>query len=89
MELKVIDEIIPEPVGGAHRDPEEAARRLQDSVLRHVRSLLSLPKQELLDRRLEKYLKMGVYLEEALAPPPQPADPIPQASDAPSSPPAP
>ena len=89
LELKVIDEIVPEPVGGAHRDPDEAARRLQDSVLRHVRSLLSLPKQELLDRRLEKYLKMGVYLEEALAPPPQPPAPAPQSADAPTSPPAP
>ena len=68
LELHVIDEIIPEPLGGAHRDPEETAVRLKDSVLRHIRSLLGLPKQELLDRRLEKYLKMGVYLEEALTP---------------------
>ncbi len=68
LELHVIDEIIPEPLGGAHRDPEETAVRLKDSVLRHIRSLLGLPKQELLDRRLEKYLKMGVYLEEALPP---------------------
>jgi acetyl-CoA carboxylase carboxyl transferase subunit alpha len=65
LELHVIDEIIPEPVGGAHRDPEEMARRLQATVMRHVRALIGLPKQELLDRRLEKYLKMGVYLEEA------------------------
>jgi acetyl-CoA carboxylase carboxyl transferase subunit alpha len=67
LELQVIDEIIPEPLGGAHRDPEEMAQRLRDAVLRHVRSLIGLPKQELLDRRLEKYLKMGVYLEEAAA----------------------
>ena len=60
----MIDEVIPEPVGGAHRDPEEAARRVKDAVLRHVRGLIGLPAQELLDRRLEKYLKMGVYLEE-------------------------
>ncbi len=67
LELHVIDEIIPEPLGGAHRDPEEMARRLQDAIMRHIRSLIGLPKQELLDRRLEKYLKMGVYLEEAKA----------------------
>ena len=88
LELKVIDEIIPEPVGGAHRDPEEAARRLQDSILRHVRSLLSLPKQELLDRRLEKYLKMGVYLEEALAPPQTAVSPATQAAPVHETPPA-
>src|SRR4029453_9180606 len=54
LELKVIDEIIPEPLGGAHRDPEEAARGLQGAVTRHLNALLGLPKQELLDRRLEK-----------------------------------
>jgi acetyl-CoA carboxylase carboxyl transferase subunit alpha len=67
LELKVIDEVIPEPLGGAHRDPEEAASRVKDAVLRHVRGLIGLPAQELLDRRLEKYLKMGVYLEETAA----------------------
>ena len=72
LELKVIDEVIPEPVGGAHRDPEEAARRVKDAVLRHVRGLIGLPAQELLDRRLEKYLKMGVYLEETAAAAPGP-----------------
>ncbi len=72
LELKVIDEMIPEPLGGAHRDPEEAARRVKDAVLRHVRGLIGLPAQELLDRRLEKYLKMGVYLEETAAAAPGP-----------------
>jgi acetyl-CoA carboxylase carboxyl transferase subunit alpha len=67
LELKVIDELIPEPLGGAHRDPERAAGRVKEAFLRHVRALIGLPKQELLDRRLEKYLKMGVYLEEASA----------------------
>jgi acetyl-CoA carboxylase carboxyl transferase subunit alpha len=59
--------VIPEPVGGAHRDPEESARRVQEAVLRHVRGLIGLPAQELLDRRLEKYMRMGVYLEESAA----------------------
>ena len=40
------------------------ARRIQSAIVRHVRGLLALPAQELLDRRLEKFLKMGVYLEE-------------------------
>ena len=70
LELNVIDEVIPEPLGGAHRDPEETARRIQSAVVRHLRDLLGLPVQELLDRRLEKFLKMGVYLEETG---PQPA----------------
>ena len=64
LELQVIDEVIPEPLGGAHRDPEEMARRIQSTVMRYIRGLQGLPIQELLDRRLEKFLKMGVYLEE-------------------------
>ncbi len=67
LELKVIDEVIPEPLGGAHRDPDETAKRLKEAILRHVRGLLGLPIQELLDRRLEKFLKIGVYLEETSA----------------------
>jgi len=67
LELKVIDEVIPEPVGGAHRDMEETARRVQQTVIRHVRGLIDLPAQELLDRRLEKYMRLGVYLEERAA----------------------
>jgi len=67
LEFKVVDELIPEPLGGAHRDPEEAAQRVKEAILRHIRSLIGLPAQELLDRRLEKYLKMGVYLEETRA----------------------
>jgi acetyl-CoA carboxylase carboxyl transferase subunit alpha len=66
LELKVVDEVIPEPLGGAHRDPDEAARRVQEAILRHVRALIGLPAQELLDRRLEKYMRMGVYLEESV-----------------------
>ena len=72
LELKVVDEVIPEPLGGAHRDPEETARRVKEAVLRHVRRLIGVPAQELLDRRLEKYLKMGVYLEESAAAAPTP-----------------
>jgi acetyl-CoA carboxylase carboxyl transferase subunit alpha len=74
VELKVIDELIPEPLGGAHRDPEEAARRVKEAFVRHVKALIGLPAQELLDRRLEKYLRMGVYLEETQpeAAPPNP-----------------
>jgi acetyl-CoA carboxylase carboxyl transferase subunit alpha len=65
LELKVIDELIPEPLGGAHRDPDATAVRLKETILRHVRGLIGVPTQELLDRRLEKFLRMGVYLEEA------------------------
>jgi acetyl-CoA carboxylase carboxyl transferase subunit alpha len=72
LDLKVVDEVIPEPLGGAHRDPDETARLVQEAVLRHVRALIGLPAQELLDRRLEKYMRMGVYLEESVPVPSAP-----------------
>jgi len=57
--------------GGWTRDgavEQQIEDTVKDAVLRHVRGLIGLPAQELLDRRLEKYLKMGVYLEETAAP---------------------
>ena len=59
LELGVIDEVIPEPLGGAHRDRELAARRLKEAVVRHLRELLPLSGDELVRRRLEKYRRMG------------------------------
>ncbi|MBO8141752.1 MAG: acetyl-CoA carboxylase carboxyltransferase subunit alpha [Firmicutes bacterium] len=64
LELGVIDEIIPEPLGGAHRDREEVARRLKEAVLRHLRELMALDPDELLDRRLKKYRAMGRLQEQ-------------------------
>ncbi|MFO7312050.1 MAG: acetyl-CoA carboxylase carboxyltransferase subunit alpha [Bacillota bacterium] len=59
LELGVIDEVIPEPLGGAHRDRELAAQRLKEAVVRHLRELLPLSGDELVRRRLEKYRRMG------------------------------
>ncbi|MGH7674811.1 MAG: acetyl-CoA carboxylase carboxyltransferase subunit alpha [Gemmatimonadales bacterium] len=61
--LKLIDEIIPEPPGGAHAAPEAAAEALGDALKRHVRQLRKLKVEKLLTRREEKYLSMGVLRE--------------------------
>jgi acetyl-CoA carboxylase carboxyl transferase subunit alpha len=61
--LKVIDEIIPEPSGGAHADPETTAQRLGDALKRHLADLRRLRVEKLLRRREEKYLSMGVLRE--------------------------
>ena len=61
--LQVIDEIIPEPPGGAHADPEATAQRLGDALKRHLVELRRLRVEKLLRRREEKYLSMGVLRE--------------------------
>ena len=61
--LRVIDEIIPEPPGGAHADPEAAAEAVAEVVRRHARQLRTLKIEKLLRRREEKYLSMGAMSE--------------------------
>jgi acetyl-CoA carboxylase carboxyl transferase subunit alpha len=59
LKLGVIDEVIPEPVGGAHRDPQAIAERTAKALSTHLGQLEELPLEELLARREQKYRKMG------------------------------
>jgi len=63
LDLGVIDGIIPEPLGGAHRAPRDAAHRVRDAVLSNLARLDRIPVNELLGRRVEKYWAMGIYDE--------------------------
>src|SRR6266550_3957933 len=63
LELGVIDEIIPEPPGGAHADPDAAAAALGETLRRYVRHLRKVRIEKLLKRREEKYLSMGALSE--------------------------
>ena len=63
LELGVIDEIIAEPLGGAHADPEAAAAALGETLRRHLRHLRKVRIEKLLKRREEKYLSMGALSE--------------------------
>ena len=63
LELRIVDEIIPEPLGGAHANHAEAAQSLHDAVLKHLDELRRLKPDKLVRRRREKYLKMGVFEE--------------------------
>ncbi len=61
LELKVIDEIIEEPIDGAHRDPEFAAKNLKEALIRNLNQLMKLPVAELLNGRYEKFRNMGIF----------------------------
>lgn len=63
MELGVIDHIIPEPIGGAHRDHLQAASRLKFYLRSQLRELAGVPIDELLERRYQKFRRMGTFLE--------------------------
>jgi acetyl-CoA carboxylase carboxyl transferase subunit alpha len=63
LELGVIDEIIPEPPGGAHADHEATARSLQEALIRNLDGLRRYKPDKLVRRRREKFLKMGQYAE--------------------------
>lgn len=64
LDLGVVDEIIPEPIGGAHRNPEEISTRIGKKINRYLNELSSFPKDELLQRRYEKFRKMGKWEDE-------------------------
>ena len=57
--FNIIDEIIPEPTGGAHRDPHLAIKKIGDAIENRLINLLSLQKDELLKLKEEKYLKIS------------------------------
>ena len=59
IELGVVDEVVPEPEGGAHLDHEVAARFLDPVLVRSLEELEALPMPELLNRRYEKFRAMG------------------------------
>jgi acetyl-CoA carboxylase carboxyl transferase subunit alpha len=61
MKFGVIDEIVPEPPGGAHSDPAAAAELLGDAIERALREVQRLRGPELLDQRYNKFRKMGVF----------------------------
>jgi acetyl-CoA carboxylase carboxyl transferase subunit alpha len=63
LELGVIDDIIKEPLGGAHNDPELAAKNIKSAILKHLDPLLSLSHRELIADRYNKYRKMGIFNE--------------------------
>ncbi len=67
-ELKLADEVVPEPLGGAHNDPAAAAETLKQTLLTHLEALLALSTEERLKQRYAKFRSFGHFTEKALAP---------------------
>ncbi|MDZ4849341.1 MAG: acetyl-CoA carboxylase carboxyltransferase subunit alpha [Pirellulaceae bacterium] len=64
LHLGIVDDVIEEPLGGAHRDHQQMAARLKKYLLRMLEKLGSQPREQLPVRRYDKFRKMGVYLEQ-------------------------
>jgi acetyl-CoA carboxylase carboxyl transferase subunit alpha len=61
--LGIVDEVIKEPVGGAHRNPQKMAESLREAIERHLSEIEKKECDALLKERYEKYRKMGTFLE--------------------------
>src|SRR5437867_9626158 len=65
LQLGLVDEVISEPLGGAHANPERMAETLKKVVLKHLEELLNVPAQERLKRRYAKFRAFGHFTEKA------------------------
>ena len=63
LKLAVIDGVVPEPLGGAHRDPTETGKNLKEAIVGALRELEKIPVDKLVQRRYEKFRKMGRFQE--------------------------
>jgi acetyl-CoA carboxylase carboxyl transferase subunit alpha len=59
--LKVVDDVVPEPAGGAHRDPPKAAENLGKALRKHLSELAELSPEELVKDRYDKFRALGVF----------------------------
>ncbi len=65
LEFGVVDEVLPEPLGGAHRNPAETAATLKGAIARHLAALGKLAPDQLLTQRYEKYRRLGEWHDPA------------------------
>jgi len=63
--LGLVDEVIAEPLGGAHRNPSVMAASVKDALLRHLRELLAKPRETLLAERSRRLAGFGAFTEGA------------------------
>ncbi len=63
LQLGAVDDVIEEPIGGAHRDHHQMASRLKMYLVRALRELIQKPTAQIIEERYEKFRRMGLYLE--------------------------
>lgn len=63
IKFAIVDEIVREPLGGAHRNPEETAANLKSALLKQLKNLSSLSETDLLQARYKKYRNIGEFVE--------------------------
>ncbi len=63
MEQGIADEVIEEPLGGAHRDPDMASEAIRKALVRNLRELKKLSLKDLLEQRYQKYRNMGDFID--------------------------
>jgi acetyl-CoA carboxylase carboxyl transferase subunit alpha len=63
LRFKLVDEIISEPMGGAHLDPDATGEALREALIRHIKELRKVRPEKLVRRRAEKYAAMGAFTE--------------------------
>jgi len=61
LQLGLIDEIVPEPLGGAHRDPDKMAEMLKKALIANLRPLKNLPTDTMLKARYQRWINMGIH----------------------------
>jgi acetyl-CoA carboxylase carboxyl transferase subunit alpha len=81
LELKIVDEIVPEPLGGAHTDPAGTAANLKAHLLHNLEAIQALGVPERLKKRYQKFRSHGHFLEES-APAETPVAPVPASTAA-------
>ena len=59
LKLKIIDELIPEPLGGAHRDPDSIAADIKHSIIKNLKYFENYNKNQIYDHRKSKFLQIG------------------------------
>ena len=64
MEFGVVDEVVPEPLGGAHNNHKETAETLRAALLRHLDELRKLSPDEVVEGRYQKFRALGVFTGE-------------------------
>ena len=69
LELGLVDEVVPEPLGGAHTDPDKTAITLKSTLLKHLEELQAIPVPEMLKQRYAKFRNFGHFNENKVVPP--------------------